>query len=75
MPPTMGYHWRTAGAWSDERLEAAWNDLCAGRAVDDLDWSPIGTAELATPGTWATWAGPVASRGARSRAAPKSAGV
>jgi len=55
LPELMGIHWRTAGAWSDDQLRAAWDDIVAGRAVDDLSWSPIGTLEDAHPGRWTTW--------------------
>lgn len=51
----MGIHWRVAGGWSDEELRAAWDDLLAGRPVDDLSWSPIGPLETSSPGTWTSW--------------------
>ena len=53
----MGVHWRTAGAWSDAQLSAAWEDLLDGRPVDDLSWSPLGELQTAAPGTWSTWQG------------------
>lgn len=55
LPEAMNFHWRIAGGWSDERLESAWNELLAGRAVDELAWSPIGSVQLASPGIWHDW--------------------
>ena len=56
MSDELCFHWRTGGAWSDEQLARSWDDLRAGRAVDELAWSPIGTLAAASPGTASTWA-------------------
>jgi glycosyltransferase involved in cell wall biosynthesis len=51
----MGIHWRVAGGWTDDQLRAAWDDLVAGRTVEDLSWSPVGRLETRIPGSWTTW--------------------
>lgn len=51
----MGAHWRLGGGWSDGHISAAWDDLRAGRHVDDLGWSPMGTMVPASPGRWRSW--------------------
>lgn len=55
MPEQICDHWRAGGAWPEDRLTAAWDDLLAGRAVEQLVWSPAGELRLATPGTASTW--------------------
>ena len=56
LPDELCIHWRVGGAWSDERLARSWDDLRAGRAVEELAWSPAGTLAPASPGTASTWA-------------------
>ena len=51
----MGAHWRLGGTWNDDHITAVWDDLRAGRHVDDLGWSPQGSMLAASPGRWQTW--------------------
>ena len=48
-PVDWGGHWQRHGSDSDAELERIWHELCAGRPVTSLSWSPSGGPTVPCP--------------------------
>ena len=54
-PVDQGWHWRHGSTMSGREIDAAWDDMLAGRGVPELGWQARGPLVKARPLTWDTW--------------------